>query len=75
MGRILHSAGARLGEHMVTKTQIDRIATASKRWRRNQTVSSTSGMIAMRLKKRCSNGTTSRRQVIVSLDKLASLTG
>ena len=25
--RILHSAGARLGEHMVTKAHIDRIAT------------------------------------------------
>ena len=25
--RILHSAGARLGEHMITKAQIDRIAT------------------------------------------------
>ena len=46
----MHSAGASLGEHMVTKALIDRIATRIKRWRRNPTVSSTSGVIAVRLK-------------------------
>ena len=73
--RILHSAGARLGEHMVTKAQIDRIAT------RIEALAPKSDRVVYvwrnrgKPKKRCSNGTISRRQLIVSLDKLTSSAG